>query len=285
MKKANKYLNTAIIDADYILWIACNPNKVLENGVPLKKDGKFVYVDKTVQEAIATCDAYITDILNFTHSDSYILYLTTGKTFRHSLDSTYKANRIGTAKPLWFNEVKQHMISEWGAVEVPGLEADDLAVITKNSLEDCFIIAADKDILECVPGKHFDARKTKNTFIETSEKDAEFAFAKSILTGDSIDGIPNIEKGYGPKTAEAELAADMQFHNVNPVLAAYNIYTRKFGIYEGTNRFYRQFSLLKIIDSINSVPNGIEFTIPEPNCWNCVEALLTDYTLKYSIDL
>ena len=245
----NRYNNTALIDADYILWIACNPNKVMgPDGYPERKDNKFVYTPKTVEQAINTCDAYLADILNLTHADSYILFLTTGTTFRYTLDNSYKANRIGLEKPLWFHEVKAHMVEHWSAIEIDGLEADDMVVITKNSLDNCFIVAADKDILDCIPGTHFDARKGKGLFVETTFHQAQLNFAKSLLTGDGVDGIPNLVPGMGPKTAEKELEIRMQFNN--PITSAYLTFIYHLGEYQGIKRFARQYQLLKIIESL-----------------------------------
>ena len=284
MKKVNSYLNTAIIDADYIIWIACNPNKVLNSyGFPIKKDNKFVYTAKTVELAKQTCDSYIKDVLNFTRADSHILYLTTGETFRFRVDNSYKANRAGMEKPLWFKEVKDHLKTEWGAIEIPGLEADDLAVITLNHLENSFIIAADKDIIECVPGKHFDARRGRSAFVTTTQDLAYFYFAKSLLTGDAIDGIPNLIKGMGPKTAEEAINTRVELNVISPISAVFNIFIKTLGETEGVTRFSKQYSLLKIIDSLNAIPEGIQFSIPEPICYNCVEAVLSKdiFTLNY----
>lgn len=285
MKQKNKYNHTALIDADFIIWIACNPNKVLDKwGCAKKENGKFVYTDKTVAEAITTCDGYLNDILNLTKADSYTLFLTTGKTFRAKLDPSYKANRVAFEKPMWFYEVKQHLVEHWDAVEVDGLEADDLVTITKNHLENCFIIAADKDVLDCVPGRHFDARKGKLEFIETTRLQARFNFARSILTGDSVDGIPNLIKGMGPKTAEAELERRMEYNN--PIIAALLTFISTLGEHQGLTRFVNQYQLLKIIENLDQLPEGIEFTIREPLCFNCVETILSDsfYNLEYQED-
>lgn len=284
MKQPNRYINTAIIDADYIIWIACNPNKVMKGGAPVKKDGKFVYTDKTVEQAINTCDAYMTDILNLTHVDSFIMCLTGKDNFRYKVDPSYKANRVGIDKPLWFNEVKEHMRTHWDAVEVPGLEADDVVNIIYHNLENSFIVAADKDLLDCIPGRHFDTRKGKVCFVTTTESQAEFNFAKSVLTGDTIDGIPNIKKGYGPKTAEKNLLKSTE---PTPLSAAYKIYEEEFGQEEGYNRFNKQYKLLKICDSLENLPEGITFTLPEPICFNCVETTFSegDYNLDYNEDL
>lgn len=281
MKVANRYSNTALIDADSIMWVAGNGNKVMDrSGHPLKVDNKFVYTEKTLEEAITTCDNYIKDLLNLTKADSYVLFLTTGSTFRVKLDSCYKANRLGMEKPKWFYEVKKHLIDNWDAVEVPGLEADDLVSITKNCLEHCFIIASDKDILKCIPGRHFDARRGQLTFADISYHEASFNFAVSLLIGDAIDGIPNLIKGMGPKTAEAELSRRME-HN-NPIISALQIFISNLGLHQGLLRFTNQYQLLKILDTEEQLPEGILFSVRElqVNCWNCVETILSSDFFK-----
>lgn len=268
MKKENKYMSTAVIDADYIIWIACNPNKVLdEQGNPTKKDGKFVYTDKTVEQAINTCDAYMNDILSLTRVDSFILCLTGKDNFRCKIDPSYKANRVGMEKPMWFSEVKEHMRTHWDAVEVPGLEADDVANIIFHSLENSFIIAADKDLLDCIPGRHFDARRGRACFVTVTDSQAEFNFAKSVLAGDAIDGIPNMKRGYGPKTAEKDI---LKSSEPTPLMAAQKIYVDEFGEEEGKMRFDKQVKLLKILETFEELPEGITFEFPEPSCYDCV---------------
>jgi DNA polymerase-1 len=273
MKKPNKYKSTAIIDADFILYIACNPNKVIENGVPKKTDGKFVYEDKTLEQAINTFESYMNDLLHLCRVDSYILCLTGKKNFRYEVDPSYKSNRVGLEKPKWFKEVRQHMIDSWEAVQVDGIEADDMVIIIRNSLENSFIVAVDKDLLNCVSGTHFDARKGQGHFVTVTEAQANFAFVKSILTGDAVDGIPNVKKGYGPKTAEKELLAST---DTTLEETALNIFIRELGEEEGKNRFEKQKKLLKMLESLEDLPEGVTFEIPEPTCYDCVEAEFSD---------
>lgn len=285
MKIPNRYNNTALIDADSIMWIAGNGNKVLDpKGHPIKVDNKYVYTDKTLKEAITTCDSYITDLLTITKADSYTLFLTTGSTFRVKLDPSYKANRLGMEKPKWFYEIKQHLLDNWDAVEIPGLEADDLVSITKNCLENCFIIASDKDILRCIPGRHFDARRGQLVFADVSYHEATLNFAVSLLTGDGVDGIPNLIKGMGPKTAEMELNRRMEYNN--PIISALQIFISNLGLHQGILRFTNQYQLLKILENLNQLPEGIEFSIREPRCYNCVETILSAdfYQLTYKDD-
>ena len=272
----NEFHNTAVIDADFIIWIACNPNKVYEHGVALRKDGKFIYTDKTVEEAKATCDLYMNDILHLVKADSYYLCLTSGVTFRYNLDHSYKANRLGMPKPMWFKEVKQHMIDQWGAFWFDGLEADDIVNVIKNSLDNSFIIAADKDILECIPGRHFDARRGKVQFMEIDKAQADLNFAISILTGDSVDGIPNLIKGMGPKTAEDAIRLRVDMNLISPLSATFNLFVQTLGEREGIARFANQYGLLKILETETQAKAVCpEFYIPEPQCFNCVEHVIS----------
>jgi 5'-3' exonuclease len=95
-----------------------------------------------------------------------------------------------------------------------------------------------------------------------------------LLTGDAIDGIPNLVKGMGPKTAEAELEKRMEFNN--PITSAYLTFIYYLGEYEGIKRFARQYQLLKIIENLEQVPKGINFEVPEPTCYNCIEVILSE---------
>lgn len=280
MKIHNRYRSTAVVDADYILYIACNPNKVMENGEPKKVDGKFVYEDKTEEQAINTFESYMKDLLTLTRVDSYILCLTGKRNFRYDVDSSYKSNRAGHERPMWFKEVRNHMIEHWGAVEKEGIEADDMVNIIRNSLENSFIVAVDKDLLNCLPGTHFDARKGHAQFVTVTEAQANFAFVKSLLTGDAIDGIPNIKRGYGPKTAEKELLAST---DTTLEETALKIFIRELGEDEGKARFEKQKKLLKMLESLDDLPEGVTFEIPEPNCWDCVETEFSDE--QYRLEL
>jgi len=280
MKLPNRYQNTAVIDGDYILYIACNPNKVMENGEPKRVDNKFVYQDKTEEQAINTFESYMNDLLHLCRADSYILCLSCKRNFRYDIDPSYKSNRGGTEKPLWFKEVRDYMIEQWGAVEIEGIEADDTVTIIKNTLENTFIVAVDKDILNCIPGTHFDARKGQAQFVTVTETQANFAFAKSLLTGDTIDGIPNVKRGYGPKTAEKELLAST---DTTLEETALKIFIREFGEEQGKLKFDIQKKLLKILDSLETLPEGVKFEVPEPICYNCVETQFSSE--EYRIEL
>lgn len=279
MKQTNLYSNTALVDADYILWIACHKNKVYDkSGTPLRDEvGNLVYTDKTLQEAIDTCDSYINDLLRVCRADSHILFLTAFNNFRYSLDISYKANRVGVEKPMWLKEVREHMQLHWNAVEVPGLEADDLVVLTANNFTNSFIVAADKDVLDCTPGTHFDVRKGRVGFITTTQDYADYAFARSILTGDKIDGIQNVKKGYGIKTAEKDLNSILgrNIVGMTPLNAAQMIYQEQLGEHDGIIKFAKQYQLLKILNAFYQIPEGINYQIPEPTCFHCTETLLS----------
>lgn len=275
-------LDIAIIDADFITYVATNKMKIYEYGIPKKDEkGNFIYRDKTLEEAINTCDSYIYDLLHLCRAKYYIFCLTSRINFRHSIDSSYKANRVGLVRPQWYKEVNKHLKDNWYAFEVTGLEADDLVCIIKNKTPNSFIVAVDKDILFSKPGIHFNARKGVGQFINVSQEQANFEFAKSILIGDKIDGIPNLKKGYGEKSAEKELLASQDLDLKDTCL---KIYQREFGEVEGMYKFMTQVNLLKIIENFDELPEGITFDIPQPICYDCVGEYFSQEQFKININ-
>ena len=77
-----------LIDADSIIYICAFD----------KKDATSI---KTLQECKEAVDGLIFNILNYTKSTHYLLFLTVGRNFRYDIYSEYKGNRKAD-KPLYF---------------------------------------------------------------------------------------------------------------------------------------------------------------------------------------
>lgn len=278
----HNYKNVSIIDGDFIFYIALNQKKCYDpsGNIIRNEKGNYIYEEKTFKEVVETFESYMNDLLHLCRADSFIFCITSDKNFRKEIDSSYKANRTGLERPKWFNEIREYSKQKWNAFEVENLEADDLVMILHNNIPNSFVIAVDKDLLKGCKGKFFDARKNQGVFVENTQDQADFAFAKSILTGDAIDGIPNVKKGYGPKTAEKELLASTDLDLKETVL---KIYQREYGEVEGLFRFMTQIKLLKIIENFDELPKGISFEIPEVNCFNCIEEIFSRKEFKLNI--
>lgn len=222
----------------------------------------YSYREKTLEEAIEGMDNFINQIGNTCNADGLLLCLTKGPNIRHQYakTKTYKGNRKYGEKPIYYDELRAHMIDFWGAWVQPGYEADDLIFIARTELQKNFdrvILATnDKDCLQ-YPGVYLDYKKM--LFMNIKEEAASKSFWTQMITGDSTDNISAIE-GAGPKAAE-KLLKDKDYKEYSQtVLKAYiDKYEEKHGI----ERFYESYKLLKLLDSCEEA--GFETSlVPEP---------------------
>ena len=123
----------------------------------------------------------------------YKMFIGGGGNFRYEIYPDYKLNRRDADRPIHLEEMREHLIRKYGAVEVMGEEVDD-----RVSWEQCLstvptcIVSIDKDLLN-TPGAHFNY--DKDSYLEITEEVANYNFAKQLLSGDSTDnvkGIPGI---------------------------------------------------------------------------------------------
>ncbi|TXG84991.1 MAG: hypothetical protein E6R13_02480 [Spirochaetes bacterium] len=248
----------AIIDLDSVMFTIAHPNKVLdEDGIPVKKDGKFVYIEKTIDEMYTCADQIMSSILKLSKAKGYIAYVKGKGNFRYSTNSDYKANRPKES-PHWWKSVKQYLITNWFAVEVNDIEVDDAVNITRLNVSNSFICAIDKDLL-LLEGKHYNWRK--NEWIEVSKEEAYTKFWSDMIIGQSGDNVKGIP-GKGP-VAAAEIMADSKC----PPARIIKNYIQHFGEYEGIKQFYKNYISLKILESYEG------FVIPEISKVNSAEEL------------
>ena len=137
-------------------------------------------------------------------ADSYEAFLTGKGNFRYDIAKTvpYKGNRKDTAKPPYYQELRDHMVKRLGAVVVEGQEADDEVAIRMTKEPDTYtLVGVDKDLLQ-IPGWHFNPSKDLERYV--NDFDAYYSFCTQLLTGDRTDNIPGLV-GVGPKKAEKAL--------------------------------------------------------------------------------
>ena len=224
----------------------------------------------TLEEAIEGLNNRIQQILIETESDSYIGYLTRGKCFRYDMAKSkpYKYNRKHGSKPPIYYALDAYIQQEpWNFRSFTGLEADDLVGMARHMLDDnCVICRPDKDVLQQLPGKHYNYHKAE--FHETTDDQARDFLWKQVLMGDSTDGIPGIP-GLGPKTADAII------DNMPDVLSHHSVvlsqYLAKFRLDEGISRFYETFKLVRMHTNIDvaekdvgEIPEHLFMPTPSP---------------------
>lgn len=134
------------------------------------------------------------------------IYLTGKNNFRYQIYPEYKANRP-KERPEYLEDVKQHLVKEYGAIISDGCEADDLCGVAqceaaKNG-EESIIYSGDKD-LDMIPGWHFSPQLNREGRVIREERqylvspiEGLRAFYYQMLVGDSTDnvkGAPGIGK-------------------------------------------------------------------------------------------
>lgn len=165
----------------------------------------LVSEDVNLSIAKSRLDVCIRNLIKNSECSEYSLFVSGGHNFRYDIDSTYKANRT-EAPPRWREDLRLHLINEWGANECVGFEADDMCGIKQKDDGSTCIVAIDKDLLQ-VPGLHYSwpiIRKgvtvRQGGFTEISKEEGMRRFFTQALTGDTSDNIKGI-RGIGPAKA------------------------------------------------------------------------------------
>lgn len=226
-----------IIDADSIIYI------VTHN----KKDTP----EKTIQDCKTQVQVFMNSLFQVTDSTHYLMYLTVGTSFRKQLYPDYKANREKRELPKYFQAVKEYLIQEYKAqYDYNRLEADDLCLITRKNLEDkgvqCFISSPDQDLTK-LEGTSYDYKK--NIWISTSEEEAKIKFYSDMCAGQSADSVHGLP-GVGIKGAE-KILQNQKLEDLCTVV--FNQYISYFGEHQGTQEFYKNYTLLRILDTHSDI--------------------------------
>lgn len=145
-------------------------------------------------------------IINATGICKYTAYLSGKDNFRIKRATLvpYKGNRAKTERPIHYGALRDYLVSDFGAVIIDGMEADDALGIeqVKNIVwtadgrikrNNTIIVSIDKD-LDIIPGNHYNFVK-ELTYVITPIQGLR-NFYKQMLTGDASDNIPGLYK-YG----------------------------------------------------------------------------------------
>ena len=145
-------------------------------------------------------------ILKNTKADTHTVYLGGVGNFRESVAITqgYKANRVAP-KPESYDDARQFLVRNRGAILVDGMEVDDQVsidlyadyLLANGDPDECQVILSspDKD-LNNTPGWHYNPMKDTMRFINEIQATRHFWY--QMLTGDTTDNIKGL-----PYCAEA----------------------------------------------------------------------------------
>lgn len=204
MRKRKKK-NTLLIDADILVHraaIRC------EKEICWDPDDEIWSLHADLKEAKEDLQRDIEELEELLGSVRTILAFSARRTFRHALNSSYKAARKKGRKPVVFRQLRSWAKTQWESVEWPALEADDvLGVLAKShSVPSPKIVVSDDKDLETIPCKLYKPGKPDLGVQTITYKSARRKHLFQTLTGDSTDGYPGLP-GCGPKTAEKLLEA------------------------------------------------------------------------------
>ena len=142
---------------------------------------------------------------------SFDLYLTGTGNHRDDYAQVrgYKANRIGTPRPVHYAAIRKYLIDTWNATVVDGCEADDIVSILAAGYEydpdKVMIVSCDKD-LTTVPGRLYNFRRRTMRVLTANE--ARLNFYRQMIVGDPTDNVIGVY-GFGKKYAETAITASM----------------------------------------------------------------------------
>lgn len=182
--------------------------KVLIDGDIVAYRSAFHAQEASAKVATDKADELLNKILERTlfvaAPHEYQVYLTGRGNFRHDIAKShdYKGNRKDTAKPIYLQDVREHMVKNWNAIVSEGEEADDLMAIEATRYgPDTIIASIDKDMMQ-VPCKHYNFGRDE--WYTVDEWEGLQFFYKQILTGDSADNIIGLYR-VGPAKASKML--------------------------------------------------------------------------------
>jgi 5'-3' exonuclease len=224
---------------------------------------------ETLEESKERVDSIISDIIDKTGSTHCYLFLSEGVYFRHSISPEYKAKRKEKETTLlWIKELKEYLVTQYKAVTIPLLEADDLvAYVMSNEVPgfpDKIMCSPDKDVLKQVVGRGYNYQKLE--FVNTTQLDAFQFLCIQSMQGDASDNIMGIP-GVGEAKANKVLKElDMSLEDVMPIILQQYIKhyeTAHKAIYEFQKNFRLVYLLRKQEDFL--VELGYIPELPPPN--------------------
>jgi len=267
-------------------------------------DGLFYQSSKeTLQESLNNFDERLNNIFEQTKATHYVAFCSFSPYFRNDIDEDYKQHRKKYKTPLkWIKTLKSYAIEKYDIQWMKNVEADDLCAywmnkelfygthsygpIDNNSflstgietdnkyflekdksiIVEKILCTPDKDLLQSIPGKHFnytyklkedikviikedtlyevkDEDIIKGFWIETSQDETETFRKMQLVVGDSSDGIKGIE-GKGIKYWEKMVQREEDLYT--KILGEYMM---KYGLSQGIYNFQKTYRLTHLLES------------------------------------
>lgn len=175
-----------IVDADHVTYRAaasCSPTK----SKPYQEG---------LDEAIWRTETIVAQIYHDLNVNEAEWYISGQGNWRFEYYPDYKANRKDVPRPMWLEDVREHLLLKYKAEIVNEKEVDDQCGIrlTQEGMNG-ICASLDKDMLT-VPGQHYSWETRGATWVKPARRilvspfDALRSFYKQVITGDQADNIP-----------------------------------------------------------------------------------------------
>ena len=186
-----------LVDADSLVYSSCYSPKHIDGTFFDNLDDVTHKFDEGFQK--------IVNELSTLHDVKEVLVFNNGRgNFRKLITKNYKANRIGTPKPPFLNEIHDYVNKAYDSYCAVGMETDDLVAIYWKNLSEVWgrdqvmIVSIDKDYLQ-FPALVY--RYHNKELCDINESEARYNFYEQMIAGDQADNV-NYFFGKGKKFAE-----------------------------------------------------------------------------------
>ena len=110
--------------------------KVLIDGDIVTYRAGFACENEDLAIALWQTDQLVHRIIAETNATEWQLFLTGSDNFRYKINPEYKANRKDAKRPKWLQQIREHLVMNWGASVTDGIEADDAMGIAQCAVPD-----------------------------------------------------------------------------------------------------------------------------------------------------
>lgn len=243
-----------------------NLNPIVDADFLVYRVGFAVKDDEPLEYALATMRSSLHNIYDRfpDRTKEPVIYLSGKGNFREKVASreVYKGNRDPSAKPKYYDDLRQYMIDHHGAQPVDGMEAEDAAGVAHYANKDksSVLVGQDKDLL-CLPGWHYNPIKDHLFYVPI--KDANYWFWNQVLSGDRTDNIPGIP-GLGESKNGFEAISPRIRKILDPVKDSWgamnsvvlDVYNKQYGEQDGWSNMHETASLIWIMRKLGETYDG-----------------------------
>jgi DNA polymerase-1 len=218
---------TLLLDGDtYLYRIACGAQRRYDwgNGV--------ISNYANLSHAKDRLDAQLYALAERLHATDIIVALTDELNWRHEVYPAYKENRKGVARPMLWQDLRDHFLENYRTFKRPLLEGDDilgiLATHPRLVTGKKIMVGIDKDLLT-IPCHHYNPVTEIHTVVD--EDEAAYNHLFQTLTGDTIDGYPGC-----PRIGKIRAKRILGQHNTDFYIKFGHLNPSGFDLYEAWTR-------------------------------------------------